>query len=281
MALAVLATILAVVLDGGGRRATPKVALPGPASVAPPTPATTTLPPTTSATSSPAAGPRPAPAAAGRAVPVSCPSTTADPPVVASSILATPVVAGVSYSDRPAGSRVGQLPAQTWYGATVRPVAGEQAGWFQVRLDTRPNGSTGWVRKEDVTLTTSSFEIVVSICRRNLTLYQNGQPIYSSPVGVGRPQSPTPMGLTFVDGLVASRSQELGTYGPLIMLTAAHSNVYTDFDGGDGTVAIHGYPSDPASTRGVASSHGCVRASPQTMTVLHQVPLGSPINIIR
>ena len=65
-----------------------------------------------------------------------------------------------------------------------------------------------------------------------------------------------------------------------MLILGTHSNVFTDFDGGDGTVAIHGYPSDPGSTDGVASSHGCVRSSPTTINTVKQVPVGTPVDIV-
>ncbi|MGH9124138.1 MAG: L,D-transpeptidase, partial [Acidimicrobiales bacterium] len=73
---------------------------------------------------------------------------------------------------------------------------------------------------------------------------------------------------------------QLNVYGPTVLILGTHSDVFTDFDGGDGTVAIHGYPSYPASTDGVAESHGCVRASPDTIDALSSVPLGSPVDIV-
>lgn len=162
----------------------------------------------------------------------------------------------------------------------MRPVTSVQAGWLQLRLDRRPNGSTGWVRQTDVTLAPTPFRIVVSICRRNLTLFTGGVPTFASVVGVGQPQWATPVGATFVSAEVATTRRESYIYGPMILALGAHSNVFTEFGGGDGTVAIHGYPSDPASTNGVASSHGCVRANPQTISAIEHVPVGTPVDIV-
>lgn len=194
--------------------------------------------------------------------------------------LASPKVPGLAYSSTPGGRAVGQLPVTSWGGPTVRPVVGAQAGWLQVRLDRRPNGSTGWVRQEDVTVAATGYRIVISTCRRTLTLFQQGQPIFSSPVGVGLPGSPTPHGPSFVDAVVATPRKQLSLYGPTVLVIASHSNVYTEFGGGDGTVGIHGYPSNPASTAGVASSHGCIRANPQTINAIRQVPPGTPVDIM-
>lgn len=173
---------------------------------------------------------------------------------------------------------VGELGPTTWGGPTARPVIQTMGDWLQIRLDSRPNGSTAWVRREDVVLTKTTYRIVISVGQRSLTLYQNGLPVFSAPVGVGQPQWPTPLGPSFVDAVYPVAPFQQYIYGPVALVTGSHSNVLTDFDGGDGTVAIHGYPSDPASTRGVASSHGCIRANPQTMAAISQVPAGTPID---
>jgi lipoprotein-anchoring transpeptidase ErfK/SrfK len=175
---------------------------------------------------------------------------------------------------------VGELGATTWGGPTVRPVIAAQGDWLQIRLDSRPNGSTAWVRRGDVTLSTTPYRIVVSVSQRSLTLYQGNTSVLSAPVGVGQPQWPTPLGPSFVDAVYRVPASQLYIYGPVVLITATHSNVFTEFDGGDGTVGIHGYPSDPASTRGVASSHGCIRANPQTMAAISLVPVGTPIDFV-
>jgi lipoprotein-anchoring transpeptidase ErfK/SrfK len=97
---------------------------------------------------------------------------------------------------------------------------------------------------------------------------------------VGRPQWPTPLGPSFVDAVYSVEPYQQHIYGPVALITGSHSNVLTEFEGGDGTVAIHSYPSDPASTAGVASSHGCIRANPATMARISQVPPGTPIDFV-
>lgn len=186
----------------------------------------------------------------------------------------------VPYSATPGGPSTGTLASTTWDAPTVRPVTDQTADWVQLQLDTRPNGSTAWVPRSAVSLAVTPYRVEVSISQRRLWIYQDAQMTYTALVGVGAPESPTPLGTTFVDALVATPDSQLDVYGPTVLILGAHSDVFTDFDGGDGTVAIHGYPSDPASTDGVAESHGCVRASPETIDALSSVPLGSPVDIV-
>jgi lipoprotein-anchoring transpeptidase ErfK/SrfK len=208
-------------------------------------------------------------------------STTADPTAPAGQFLvASPVVSPLTYSATPGGPSMGTLPTVTWGDPTVRPVAGQSGPWVQLQLDSRPNGSTGWVPRSSVELAATSYEIQISVSKRSLTLFDNGQAVYTSPVGVGAPQWPTPLGTTFVDALVATPKFQQYIYGPTVLVLGTHSNVFTDFDGGDGTVAIHGYPSDPGTTDGVAVTHGCIRASPKTIDAIKVVPIGTPVVII-
>jgi len=195
-------------------------------------------------------------------------------------LVASPISSPLHYSATPGGPPAGTLPTVTWGNPTVRPVVSQVPGWVQIGLDTRPDASTGWVPQSTVNLAVSAYRVVVSISQRSLTVYRDGQVAYTSPVGVGEPQWPTPMGTTFVDAVVATPKNQLYIYGPTVVILGTHSNVFTDFDGGDGTVAIHGYPSDPATTKGVASSHGCVRASPQTINAIDTIPLGSPVDVV-
>jgi hypothetical protein len=194
-------------------------------------------------------------------------------------VLASPKYGALTFWNVPNGNVASMISASTWGGPTAVPVIAVQGNWLQIRVYARPNGLTGWVSKDDVNLSTTNYRIGVSVSQRRLTLYQSDQSIYSAAVGVGQPQWPTPVGPSFVAAKVPTPSNLLRTYGPLVIITATHSNVFTEFDGGDGTVGIHGYPSDPASTMGVASSHGCIRSSPQTMSILSQVPVGTPIDI--
>jgi len=248
----------------------------GSSPLLPPPAPTTTVPTPSTTLPAPAAA---ATAASVRSATIRVCNEAVDPNIGLTTELATPNAANLAYSATPGGTAVGTV-SNPWGGPGTRPVANEDNGWVQIALYTRPNGSTGWVPAQDVTLSSTTDRIVVSICHRTLTLYQGADAVYSAPVGVGQPQWPTPQGTTFVDSIVTTPRREVGTYGPTVLLLGAHSNVFTDFDGGDGVVAIHGYPSDEASTDGVASSHGCVRASPTTINTVKVVPVGTPVDVI-
>lgn len=240
---------------------------------------TTTVPAPTTTVAPASATPTPSAAATVRSETVRVCTQPSVPAGVVETELATPNAPNLAYSARAGGPAVGHV-TNPWGGPSTRPVVAEQDGWVEILLFTRPNGSTGWVPSGDVSFTTTTYRVVVSICQRTLTVFQGSVPVYSSPVGVGRPQWPTPVGPTFVDSIVTTPRREVSIYGPTVIMLGAHSNVFTDFAGGDGVVAIHGYPSDEASTRGVASSHGCIRGSPTTVSTVKQLPVGTAVDII-
>lgn len=97
---------------------------------------------------------------------------------------------------RPGSPPSSTIPA-TWYGAvSALPVIAQQPGWVEVRLATRPNGSSAWVRQADVALTASPYWISVDLATRHLALFRLGQQLMSAPAGVGTAQDPTPTGST-------------------------------------------------------------------------------------
>lgn len=179
----------------------------------------------------------------------------------------------------PGGRGDGTIPA-TWYGApSALPVIGQQPGWLQVRLQTRPDGSTAWVRSMDMTVAATPYRIDIDLSRKRLELLRQGKVILDAPAGIGTAQDPTPSGDYFV--AFFEQAPNPG-YGPFVLVTSAHSNAITDWaQSGDALVGIHGPLGDDGSigTEGAALSHGCVRLHDNDLEQLRQVPAGTPIDI--
>jgi lipoprotein-anchoring transpeptidase ErfK/SrfK len=96
---------------------------------------------------------------------------------------------------------------------------------------------------------------------------------------VGSPSTPTPRGAFFVEEALALSSGEAG--GPYALATSARSNVYQEFEGGPGQIALHG-TNNLAGSLGTAVSHGCIRLSPRAITwMARRVGAGVPITIVR
>jgi lipoprotein-anchoring transpeptidase ErfK/SrfK len=140
----------------------------------------------------------------------------------------------------------------------ARPQPADGRCWLRARLPWRPNDAAGWVNANEVSIEKTAWRIVVSTARRTLTLYRAARPIRTVSVVVGKPSTPTPLGLFAVVWTI--RWHPTDFLGSWVLELTAHSNVLQQFDGGDGTVGIHGRGGasllDPL---GSARSHGCIR----------------------
>lgn len=171
------------------------------------------------------------------------------------------------------------LPYENMLGSTtvVGVIGAPVDGWAEVRLAMRPNGTTGWIRSEAVDLYVVPGHIVVDLSDRSLVYYQNGSEAFRARIAIGSDRSPTPTGEFYVtDSVTLTRP---GTpWGPHALGLSARSDHITEFNGGDGIIAIHG-TSNPASI-GNNVSLGCVRLHNDMITRLHAlVPMGTPVEI--
>lgn len=159
----------------------------------------------------------------------------------------------------------------------IATATAEGAPWAEVRLPQRPDGSTGWVAAAGTRTSSDPWFIAVSRASRRARVYDGGHLVKSWPVIVGKPSTPTPAGNFFVAEIVHEGYGIVS--GPYALATSAYSNVYQEFEGGPGQIAMHGIVGldDPLGT---ASSHGCVRYSDADVTWLaHHIPAGTPIRI--
>jgi hypothetical protein len=148
--------------------------------------------------------------------------------------------------------------------------------WIRVRLPILPNNTTGWVPRRAL----SDWKIVrtrlvVELRRMELTLFRAGRAIFSAPVAVGRPSSPTPRGEFFVRNQLYGFSDPV--YGPIAFGTSARSAVLTDWPGG-GFIGIHG-TNEPGLIPGRVS-HGCIRLrNDQVVRLARLMPVGTPLTV--
>ncbi len=151
--------------------------------------------------------------------------------------------------------------------------------WVQVYLPTRPNNSTGWVRTSDVTVASQPIEwaVKVDLAGYRVTVLKNGVIDYEADAAIGSPQYPTPTGIFYITDPIDLRDQPGTGYGAYALGLSGHSDVLTDFAGGDGQIAIHG--TDNPGDVGQAISHGCVRLNNTDILRLSELPLGTPVFI--
>jgi hypothetical protein len=201
-------------------------------------------------------------------------------PVPEDSLVATPV-GTISTFDAPGGKAIGSIGM--WYGYEMTvPLVERQGAWYKVRLPQRPNGSMAWVRAGDVYLSRSVYRIVIHRDQATLTLYQDGWPVMTAPVGIGKAKTPTPLGNFFV--AVIETPGPKG-YGPIVLDTSAHSEAIKSWKGsGDAVIAIHG-PISAKSDKQIGSngayiSNGCVRMHEADQNRLFGITPGTPVDIV-
>lgn len=174
------------------------------------------------------------------------------------------------------------LPATTGFGTpTVLLVAevgtGADDGWLEVLLPERPNGSTGWIRAADVELQNLPLRVEVDLHDRELVVHDGTDEVLRTAAAIGDPEHPTPTGRFYVVDKLQSPNPG-GSYGPFALGLSAHSEVLTEFAGGDGQVGIHG--TNAPDSIGHAVSHGCIRVDNAVIEQLTDIlPLGTPVTI--
>ena len=167
---------------------------------------------------------------------------------------------------------------------TVLPVLGQWTdadglGWLLVRLPGRPNGHTGWIKRRATVASTTRWRIVVDRSTRRVIVYQWGRPVRIVKAVVGRSSTPTPRGEFFVEEVVRLRAADAGA--PFALALSARSNVFQEFAGGPGQIALHGL-TNVGGVLGSAVSHGCVRLDNSTMRwLVSRISPGVPVTVTR
>lgn len=224
----------------------------------------------------------PAPSSTDAPATPSSPPTTLRPlNVVATASL--PSVAVFDTPDQAEPARALDNPTRPYGTPLVFLVQEQQPEWLKVLLPVRPNGSSGWIRRSDVTLSTNEFRILVELGAHRITVWRGEEVFDEEPIGVGTTDTPTPGGLYYTKELlqpVDARGRPIpeGPYGPYAYGLSGFSDVLYDFAGGDGVIGIHG-TNDPSSI-GHDASHGCIRLSNEGITKLATtLPIGVPVEI--
>lgn len=159
----------------------------------------------------------------------------------------------------------------------VDPVYRPDREWIEVLLPVRPNGTTGWIRTDEVTLTRNRYVISIDVAEHRLQVHRDGALLHDTEVAIGTGATPTPIGAFYVIELLEPPSPD-GPYGPFAFGLSGFSETLTEFGGGDGVIGIHG--TDAPESLGTDVSHGCVRVANDVITQLAaELPLGTPVFI--
>jgi lipoprotein-anchoring transpeptidase ErfK/SrfK len=160
-------------------------------------------------------------------------------------------------------------------------------GWVKVLLPVRPNGSTGWIKSTDVTVTPNTFHVNVALGAHTITVTNATQVIYTGPVAVGAVDpplpdagkpTPTPTGEYYLRILLQAPDPTT-VYGPFAYGLSSHSDALDSFSGSDAEIGIHG--NNDRSVLGKNATHGCIRMDNAAITMLSKIlPLGTPVDIV-
>jgi hypothetical protein len=150
--------------------------------------------------------------------------------------------------------------------------------WLKVLLPQRPNGSSGWVHRDQVRIKPVTHEVVVDLSSRTASLLKSRRKIRSFRVGVGTAGTPTPTGRFYVTVKLRPPQISAAAYGAWALGLSGYSEVHQTFGTGDGQIALHG--TYKPWLLGEPVSNGCVRMDNETITLLAEtLPLGAPVTI--
>ncbi len=164
-------------------------------------------------------------------------------------------------------------------------VAHERGDWLQVVLPVAPNGTTGWLRAEDVALTATDDRVEVRLTDRRLLLHRAGEVVLDVPLGVGGDAVPAP-GTYFLTELLRPPIPQ-GVYGAYVYGLSGHPPVLEAFAAGQAVVGIHGTARPETlgteGTGGTGTAAGSLVLSDADVTRLVEefgLPLGTPVEIV-
>ena len=214
-------------------------------------------------------------------------STTAPPSTVASTTTTTvPMSPSVQFAspqvityDRPNGDAVWNLanPGPFDGDLTLQTTGVIDGDWIEVVIPTKPNGTTGWLLRDETIPVDVTTNIVVDLSDRTVTLFDDGVEVKQVDVGIGKPTTPTPTLHAIVDH-VAQNANPNGAYGAWILGLNQHSEALETFGGGRPAIALHG-TTNPGDI-GNEVSNGCIRIENSAISELAPlVPLGTPVEI--
>jgi lipoprotein-anchoring transpeptidase ErfK/SrfK len=164
------------------------------------------------------------------------------------------------------------------YGVTrVFLVDRAEGAWLRVLLPIRPNGSKGWIKATDVTLTEIAHRVEIDRGAFRFTVYDGDRAVRTGKVATGEAGTPTPPGRYFFTELVKPVGDG-GAYGAYAFGLSGFSPALKSFAGGPGQLAVHG--TNKPSAIGTRASHGCVRISNDDITwMAKNLAIGTPVVI--
>jgi hypothetical protein len=156
--------------------------------------------------------------------------------------------------------------------------AGGGGEWLEVLLPIQPNGTTGWIRADEVSLSNNPYRLEIDRAGFTLRVYELSELWLQTTIAVGTGDTPTPVGEFYLKELLAPPDPN-GPYGPYAFGLSGFSEVLESFGGADtAIIGLHG-TNDPDAL-GTNVSSGCIRLENAVIEQLAQtLPLGTPVVI--
>ncbi|MFC4563729.1 L,D-transpeptidase [Nocardiopsis mangrovi] len=193
--------------------------------------------------------------------------------------IATVVGAGIDVFAEPDGGEVVEtLESPNDFGVDRAFLVERNEGeWLEVLLPVRPNGSTGWVRSDEVELSTTTLEVRIDLAEFTYAVHDGEEEVRSGEIGTGENETPTPPGRYYFTELLRPPDPD-GDYGVYAFGLSGFSETLETFAGGPGQLAVHGTNDEDALGREV--SHGCIRVANDDITwMAENLPIGTPVEI--
>ncbi|MGH1506185.1 MAG: L,D-transpeptidase family protein [Acidimicrobiales bacterium] len=170
-----------------------------------------------------------------------------------------------------------QLTAPTEFGGPRHfGVIGRYGDWYRVQVPVRPNGTTGWIPVDAVTVREVDTRVEVDLSDRRIVVTDGGEVVFDEPVTIGAAGTPTPTGRFYLRDEFPWYPDSV--YGPWVLALSAYSEAIDEINGGAAVVALHG--TVRPDLMGTASSLGCVRLPNDLITRLAElVEVGTPVII--
>jgi lipoprotein-anchoring transpeptidase ErfK/SrfK len=179
---------------------------------------------------------------------------------------------------RPLGRVGGLTPEGTVNVVLIKGYREDTAGqtWVRVQFPGKGSAPTGWLPGDVLNPGgVSRARVLVDLETLTLTFTRAGVVLLTAPIGIGRPDSPTPKGTFYIRNKLTRYAS--AWYGPLAFGTSAQSDL-SDWPAG-GFIGIHG-TNRPELLPG-AVSHGCIRMRNQDILRLgRMLRVGTPVVIV-
>jgi lipoprotein-anchoring transpeptidase ErfK/SrfK len=225
------------------------------------------------------------------------PTTTTTAPAVFGASVVTTAVESLEVFTEPSetAEKLATLTATTAYRSPTtllvdptRPLG--PAGWVPVTVPLqKPNGTPGWVKADQVTMSQTPYKIVIFLGKHVLELQKDGEVVLSTKVIIGAPGSVTPTGRFYLTDPLNCNKESVpgyptgscsGAYGAFAIGTSGLSEQLDSFQGTIPQIALHGTDL-PASELGKDLSNGCIRMPNDIILQIAAITplLGTPVTI--